>query len=178
VLYQNLRIEKDRIVGVGGRCPQEALARESATTARLKAWPRLPCVFNYIRPPLRSSASPQQAVEELWARVEELARRTTKEIRHMLFHPAALVLETQGLLAALQQLAEKMKDTHDTTCSSKASRRLKPTWNTNAQGVLFYIIEEAVNNARKHAQSEHIWVRLGHRASFVVVEIEDDGVRV
>jgi hypothetical protein len=42
--------------------------------------------------------------------------------------------------------------------------------------VLFYIIEEAVNNARKHAQSEHIWVRLGHRESFVVVEIEDDGV--
>jgi len=47
---------------------------------------------------------------------------------------------------------------------------------TNAQGVLFYIIEEAVNNARKHAQSQQIWVRLYKREAFVVVEIEDDGV--
>ena len=28
------------------------------------------------------------------------------------------------------------------------------------QGVIFYIIEEAVNNARKHANAANIWVRL------------------
>jgi signal transduction histidine kinase len=47
---------------------------------------------------------------------------------------------------------------------------------SHAQGVLFYIVEEAVNNARKHSQAEHIWVRLYRRETFVVVEIEDDGV--
>ena len=44
------------------------------------------------------------------------------------------------------------------------------------QGVLFYIIEEAVNNARKHAQAEHIWVRLKCQSDVLAVEIQDDGV--
>jgi signal transduction histidine kinase len=46
----------------------------------------------------------------------------------------------------------------------------------NHQGVLFYIIEEAVNNARKHAQAEHIWVRLKSNSDVLVVEVQDDGV--
>ena len=38
-------------------------------------------------------------------RVEDLARRTTKEIRHMLFTLRPLVLEAQGLRAALESMA-------------------------------------------------------------------------
>jgi signal transduction histidine kinase len=48
----------------------------------------------------------QQTAEEL-TRVEELARRTTKEIRHMLFTLRPLVLETQGLQVALEQYISK-----------------------------------------------------------------------
>jgi signal transduction histidine kinase len=45
------------------------------------------------------------------------------------------------------------------------------------QAVIFYIAEEAVNNARKHAQSKHIWVRLNlFREDLGALEIEDDGV--
>jgi signal transduction histidine kinase len=44
------------------------------------------------------------------------------------------------------------------------------------QGVIFFIIEEAVNNARKHAQADHIWVRLKRRSDVLHLEIEDDGV--
>jgi signal transduction histidine kinase len=45
-----------------------------------------------------------------------------------------------------------------------------------AQGAIFYIIEEAISNARKHANAETIWVRLflDSRGAFVA-EIEDDG---
>ncbi len=171
VLYQNLRIEKDRIVGVEEDA-RKKLSRDlhDGPTQSVAA---IAMRVNYIRRLIERQ--PQQAIEELW-KVEELARRTTKEIRHMLFTLRPLVLETQGLLAALQQLAEKMKDTHDTNVIIEGQPEVENYLDTNAQGVLFYIIEEAVNNARKHAQSEHIWVRLGHRESFVVVEIEDDGV--
>jgi signal transduction histidine kinase len=45
------------------------------------------------------------------------------------------------------------------------------------QGVLFDIVEEAVGNARKHAEAEHIWVRLKLQAAEVfALEIQDDGV--
>ena len=42
--------------------------------------------------------------------------------------------------------------------------------------MIFYIVEEAVNNARKHAQAEHIWVRLKIKGDVLGVEIQDDGV--
>ena len=45
------------------------------------------------------------------------------------------------------------------------------------QGVVFFIVEEAVNNARKHAQAEHIWVNLRpFEKEMVLLEIRDDGV--
>jgi two-component sensor histidine kinase len=128
---------------------------------------------NYIRRLVERQ--PQQATEELW-KIEELARRTTKEIRHMLFTLRPLVLETQGLLAALAQLAEKMQETHDMHVMLKAQPDAEEYLDTNQQGVLFYIVEEAVNNARKHAQSETVWVRLFRREGFIVVEIEDNGI--
>jgi signal transduction histidine kinase len=45
------------------------------------------------------------------------------------------------------------------------------------QGVIFYIIEEAVNNARKHANAPNIFVRLRQLEPGVLgLEVEDDGV--
>ena len=44
------------------------------------------------------------------------------------------------------------------------------------QSITFYIAEEAINNAVKHAQARHIWVRLKPVSSGWRLEIEDDGV--
>ena len=44
------------------------------------------------------------------------------------------------------------------------------------QGVLFYIVEEAVNNARKHASAPHIWVRLKLvEENMALLEVQDNG---
>lgn len=171
VLYQNLRVEKERIVDVEEDA-RKKLARDlhDGPTQSVAA---IAMRVNYIRRLIERQ--PQQALEELW-KVEDLARRTTKEIRHMLFTLRPLVLETQGLLAALQQLAEKMKDTYDLTVTIEGQPDIESYLDTNGQGVLFYIIEEAVNNARKHAQSDEIWVRLYRQEGMIATEIEDHGV--
>jgi signal transduction histidine kinase len=45
------------------------------------------------------------------------------------------------------------------------------------QAVIFYIAEEAVNNARKHAEAAHIWVRLKMvQPDLALLAVEDDGV--
>jgi signal transduction histidine kinase len=44
------------------------------------------------------------------------------------------------------------------------------------QGVIFFIVEEAVNNARKHAQADNVWVRLKRKRDLILLEVEDDGV--
>jgi len=43
-------------------------------------------------------------------------------------------------------------------------------------GVVFAILEEAVNNARKHAQASIIMVRLRVEDDLVVAEVLDDGL--
>lgn len=171
VLYQTLLNEKEKIVAVEEDA-RKKLARDlhDGPTQSVAA---IAMRVNYIRRLIERQ--PQQAIEELW-KVEELARRTTKEIRHMLFTLRPLVLESQGLVAAVGQLAEKMRDTHDTEVTLQVQPDVETYLDTHAQGVLFYIIEEAVNNARKHAQAQQIVVRLFQREAYVIVEIEDNGV--
>ncbi|WP_162909214.1 GAF domain-containing sensor histidine kinase [Aggregatilinea lenta] len=171
VLYQNLLAEKERIVDIE-EDTRKKLSRDlhDGPTQSVAA---IAMRVNYIRRLIERQ--PQQAVEELW-KVEELARRTTKEIRHMLFTMRPLVLETQGLLAALGQLVEKMRDTFDMNVMLEGQLHVEDSMDGHGQGVLFYIVEEAINNARKHAQAEHIWVRIYRQDTVIVVEVEDDGV--
>jgi signal transduction histidine kinase len=101
---------------------------------------------------------PKAASDELF-KVEDLARRTTKEIRHMLFTLRPLILESQGLVAALNQLADKVRETHGHNVIVEAQPGSAEQLELGKQGVVFFIAEEAINNARKHAEARHIWVR-------------------
>jgi signal transduction histidine kinase len=110
-------------------------------------------------------------------KIEDLARRTTKEIRHMLFTLRPLVLESQGLVSALEAMAEKMRETYNQNVIIETDAKVIEQLEMGKQTVIFYISEEAVNNARKHAQADHIWVRLKPvDASLALLEIQDDGV--
>ena len=170
-LYRNLRQEKERLIEVQEEA-QKKLARDlhDGPTQGVAA---LAMRANFVRRLLERD--PKAAGEELF-KMEDLARRTTKEIRHMLFTLRPLVLESQGLAAALVQLADKMKETHEQNVIVEAEPGLDQRLELNHQGVLFYIVEEALNNARKHAQAEHIWVRLKVQSDVLGLEIQDDGV--
>jgi signal transduction histidine kinase len=128
---------------------------------------------NYARRLIERDA---QAAENELVKIEDLARSTTKEIRHMLFTLRPLILESQGLIAALEQLAVKVEETHgrhvELDLDPSAAKRL----NRETQAVLFFIAEEAINNARKHAEAEHVWVRLYTGPGEVILDVQDDGV--
>lgn len=116
------------------------------------------------------------AADELF-KIESLARRTTKEIRHMLFTLRPLVLESSGLKAALESMAAKMKETYNQNVIVDVDPESAEQLEMGKQGVIFYIAEEAVNNARKHAEAQHISVRLkSGEQDIVILEIQDDGV--
>jgi signal transduction histidine kinase len=118
---------------------------------------------------------PKAASDELY-KIEELARKTTKEIRQMLFTLRPLVLESEGLIAALNNLASKMRDTHQQEVLVDVDPAAIQDMEIGHQGVVFYIIEEAVTNARKHAMAPHIWVRLRREQDVALLEVEDDGI--
>lgn len=95
----------------------------------------------------------------------------------MLFTLRPLILESQGLAAALQAMAEKMRETFSQNVIVNVDPRVTDQLEMGKQGVIFYIIEEAVNNARKHANAPTIAVRLGQfEPGIALLEVMDDGI--
>lgn len=116
------------------------------------------------------------AADQELEKVEEMARDTTREIRHMLFTLRPLILESQGLVAALRQYANKVQDTHNLTVELEADDSIERDLGPEEQGSLFYIAEEAVNNAQKHAAAAVVSVRLYRSEDQVILEVRDNGV--
>jgi signal transduction histidine kinase len=171
-LYQSLMDEKERIVDVEEDA-RKKLARDlhDGPTQSIAA---IAMRLNYTRTLLAKEKDVKKTAEEL-ERIEELARRTTKEIRHMLFTLRPLILETQGLQAALEQYISKLAETDSTPIHLQAAPDIDEWLDQNMQGVIFYIVEEAIGNARKHAKADNIWVRLQRKDGAFVIEVTDDG---
>jgi signal transduction histidine kinase len=95
----------------------------------------------------------------------------------MLFTLRPLILESQGLAAAVQSMSDKMMETFSQKVVVNIEERVTTQLEMGKQGVIFYIIEEAVNNARKHAAAETIAVRLTQmEVGIALLEINDNGV--
>lgn len=170
-LYKDLEDEKFRMIEIQEEA-RKKLARDlhDGPTQSISA---LAMRVNYARRLMERD--PEAGQEELY-RIEELARRTTQEIRHMLFTLRPLILESQGLRAALEAMAEKMRETYSQSVVICVDPRIASELELNKQAVLFNIAEEAVNNARKHAEAPTIWVKLDPvDEGLGLLEIEDNG---
>jgi signal transduction histidine kinase len=171
-LYQDLLEEKERMIEVHEEA-RKKLARDlhDGPTQSVAA---MAMRINLTRRMFDRDA--KSAVDEL-VKIEELAHRTTKEIRHMLFTLRPLILESQGLKAALQSMAEKMRETYTQNVVVDVNEKVIENLEMGKQGVIFYIVEEAVNNARKHAAAANIWVRLKQLdPGLSLLEVQDDGM--
>ncbi|MFU8772892.1 MAG: sensor histidine kinase, partial [Anaerolineales bacterium] len=169
---QKMKFDQQRLLGISQRW-RKKLARQ-LHDGPTQAVAALAMRMNIIR---RLLQQPSAELSEELDKIEELARRTTKEMRHSLFalHPGAL--ETQGLEAALSDLAEKML----ATFNQKVSLTIEPDSiadiSMDAQALIFDIAMEAVDNARLHAEANNIWLRVIKADEYtVLLEIEDDGI--
>jgi signal transduction histidine kinase len=171
-LYSDLEQEKERMMEIQDEARRK-LARDlhDGPTQSIAA---IAMRVNFIRRLLDRDIA--ASADEL-QKVEDLARRTTKEIRHMLFTLRPLILESQGLVAALNAMAEKMIETYEQEVIVEADPKLIPRLEINKQAIIFYIAEEAASNARKHAQAQHIWIHLkALNNDLALLEVRDDGV--
>jgi signal transduction histidine kinase len=115
---------------------------------------------------------PSRVVPEL-DKLSTLAKRTTHEVRTMLFELRPLALETQGLGETLRQYFERFQS--NTTEIMLEAEGLTVQLDVKSEGTLFNIIQEAVNNALKHARAQHIWVRVKQNGTTLETVIQDDG---
>ena len=171
-LYQDLVEEKERMVEVHEEA-RKKLARDlhDGPTQSIAA---MAMRLNILR---RMIAKDINTASSEVVKLEEMAHRTTKEIRHMLFTLRPLILESQGLTAAVQSMADKMMETFSQKVTVNIDDHITDQLEMGKQGVIFYIIEEAVNNARKHASASTISVNLRRvDAGIALLEIMDNGI--
>jgi signal transduction histidine kinase len=169
-LFESLQAEKARIVEIEEDA-RKKLARDlhDGPTQSVAA---IAMRVNYARTLLQKS--PARVPEEL-EKIETLARATTKEIRQMLFTLRPLILETQGLRAALETLVQKMHDNDPNLNVHLELDANAEKLDKDAQGMIFYVVEEAVGNARKHAQATDIWIRSTRDTATYLIEVIDNG---
>ncbi len=171
-LLRELELERDRISETEEETRRK-LARNlhDGPTQTIAA---IAMRLNFARRLIRRDAV---AAESEIQTLEEIARQTTKEIRHMLFTLRPLILESKGLVAALHQLASKLEETHGQRVEVEAQPGVADGLDLSKQAVIFFIAEEAVNNAHKHGEAANIRVGLrkvgGDR---IALEVWDDGV--
>ena len=169
-LQQDLEIEKQKLIEAETEARRQ-LARDlhDGPTQTVSA---IAMRLNFVRNLIQHD--PEEAAREI-EKVEEIAKNTTKDIRGMLFTLRPLVLETQGLGPALETVMERL--TEETGIAMRLTGgETGDLLNQKAQGVLFYIIEEALGNARKHSQASTVDVRMWNEDGLVVTRIQDDGV--
>jgi signal transduction histidine kinase len=168
-LYQSLQEERDKIVYKEEEA-RHKLARElhDGPTQDVAA---IAMRLNFAR--LLLDRDQRRAREEL-ERIEDLAHRTVREIRSMLFALRPIVLTSEGLVPALKQYAKNVKE-NDGLPVVINTDQYRDCLDLDDQVAVFNILAEALNNARKHAEASRVWVRLAAEDDLLLAEVIDNG---
>ncbi|MGD2206067.1 MAG: GAF domain-containing sensor histidine kinase [Anaerolineae bacterium] len=168
-LYQSLRDERDRIIQA-----QENVRRQVAqnlhdgTVQYLSAISMsidlLEHLLNY---------DPEGAQVELQS-LRSLTHEATRQARLALFELRPVILETQGLVPALQSYVQQLQRSEEFGTHFETPTSL-PELGTAVAATIFSIIQEAVTNVKKHASARDVWLRLSIEEDWLQVIIEDNG---
>lgn len=170
-LYRNLQEEHDKIIRA-----QEEVRRELARNLHdgtVQLLSALAMSADFARQ--LSKRSPELLETELET-IRQLANRAIQETRTLLFELRPIILETRGLAAALESYVERLNERgspgpHITLEIPFGLPRLPAT----IERTLFAIIQEAVNNALKHAGATTIQVTVRLTSTALEVAVQDDG---
>jgi signal transduction histidine kinase len=107
------------------------------------------------------------------ARVHGLLAQVEAELRDLAHEWRPSVLAHLGLLPALESLAEKVAKRTGISVAvvGEADMRLPP----GVETALYRIVQEALNNAVKHAAARKVWIGLQCTPHKVTCSVRDDG---
>jgi len=117
---------------------------------------------------------PRMVVSEL-ADFKQSVRRVLDETRRLIFDLRPMTLDDLGLVPTLRKFVKEFGEHADVSAHLRVTgqeirlpRALEPT--------IFRIIQEALNNSRKHARATTVEVVINFRPSLVTAMVRDDGV--
>lgn len=172
-LYRALREERDRIIEAQEEV-RRGLARNlhDGTTQMLSS---IQMSLSHARRLLARTPDDVEALDTELAYMEDLAQRAIRETRTLLFELRPVVLETRGLPAALDTYVQRLNETRTGPEVALTVADDIPELPQKISRTLFALIQEAVTNARKHADARRIIVVLGQCNEHIKVTVQDDG---
>lgn len=168
-LYRRLRDERERILRA-----QEEVRRELARNLHDGTVQQLASIamgLDHVRQLLR--VNPDGVSQELES-LQALAFRASQQARLLLFELRPVILESQGLLPALEMYLQQLSQNHSPKFHLRTPPAL-PRLGARVEAAVFDIIQEAVTNARKHAQAKNIRLRVSEEKDELRISIDDDG---
>jgi len=169
-LYQSLREERDKIIDAQ-ESERHALSRvlHDGTVQQLSA---ISMNLEYLQKLI--AVNPSAANNEI-DKIQALAHKATKEARLVLFELRPIILETEGLVPALKRYVDQLNEDGPMRVEAKLSP-LPFKLHTNIAGTIFSIVQEAVNNAKRHAKASSLEVMLSTQEETLLVTVQDNGV--
>jgi signal transduction histidine kinase len=169
-LVRSLKEERDRLLSKEAEV-RAAIARDlhDGPTQSVAA---IAMNIEFIKKLLR--AMPERVPNELDV-LSDLVQKTSYDIRTLLFELRPLGLETQGLLAMLQQYVSRFRDPSGAMQLRLEAPASIPRLPVESEGAIFIIVQEAVNNARKHARSSEVTIYIYQEEDQLVASVRDRG---
>lgn len=169
-LVRSLKEERDRLLAKEAEV-RAAIARDlhDGPTQSIAA---IAMNIEFVKKLLR--AMPERVESELNV-LAELVHKTAYDIRTLLFELRPLGLETQGLLATLQQYVARFRDPAGMMKLRLEAPSNIPRLPVEVEGAIFIIVQEAVNNARKHARADEVVIYLYLEEGHLIASVRDRG---
>lgn len=169
-LYQNLRNEQERIIKA-----QEEVRHQLARDLHDGPAQILSLIIMNVDVARRLLERERyDTVRSELDLLEDFGRQANRELRTLLFELRPIILESRGLLPALRFYHEQLRNTLPCQVHLEVTElpfTLKPKVANN----IFSILQEAINNIRKHANAQNTWIRVWTDDGFLWFESEDDG---
>ncbi len=168
-LYQEIREEKDRIIALEEDVRKE-LARDfhDGPAQTLSAMIMAIELVETLPEPISESVA--AGLAELRA----MATKTLHQVRNMIFELRPVILKTQGLEPALHSYVERLREVEEMNIHLKVEG-LEERLPAKLEEICFSIIQEAINNVKRHANEENVWLTAVRRGDEFEVVVKDDG---
>jgi signal transduction histidine kinase len=107
-------------------------------------------------------------------RLRELAQEAMEELRSLVFELRPPALESEGLATALRKHVDVLRRVYGREIGLELSGTLPRSPELEREA--FRIAQEALQNALRHADAEHVGLLLDARDGSLVLTVRDDGV--
>lgn len=108
------------------------------------------------------------------AKLDATLRRDMREVRQTIFALRPVEIETLGFTRALEKFVLDFGAANDLKMHLQIEGEAAHA-SPKTQSALFRLVQEALNNIRKHAQATNVWINLVFEPQWATLQVRDDG---